>query len=79
MNDVIFTVGINENTEDIHGVKFLFCAQSEVFKTMFCSDMIESNGNVVIKDVTIDAFKYINEYTHGDNPILEYENIIDIL
>ena len=80
MNDVIFTVGIDGNTEDIHGVKFLFCAHSEVFKNMFCSDMMESNDNkVIIRDVTIKAFKYIKKYTHGLNPKLEYQDTVDIL
>ena len=80
MNDVIFTVGINGNTKDIRGVKFLFCAHSEVFKKMFCIDMIESNdGNVIIKDVSIEAFKYIKAYTHGEDPKLQYQHIVDIL
>eukprot|EP01083_Nonionella_stella_P316269 1145918_1 len=81
MNDVVFTVGVGEVTEEIKGVKAFFAAHSEVFtKLLYNGSMSEcKDGVVTINDVTSKAFGYIKGYTHFLNPSLEYEHVIDIL
>lgn len=89
-NNVQFEVHYNGESELIDGVKVMFAAHSEVLANLVYADQNPSNNNnpnsrnevkctIQINDaVSIDAFKFIKEWTHCGSAKLKFKGIIDI-
>ena len=82
MNDVHFCVG-NESIgiKEFDGIRCLFAAQSEVLENMLYGVMAESlsSNDVIIEDITPDSFEWFKQYCYGLNPIVNKNNIVDVL
>lgn len=77
--DVTFVVGDGNNIKTFKCVRSLFAMQSTVFENMLYGDFYESNCNeVILKDIEPDAFKYIRNTFHLQNPELNYNILLHV-
>eukprot|EP01084_Bolivina_argentea_P213838 363085_1 len=78
MNDVEFIIG--KEKEHVSGIGAYFAAQSEPIKAMLYGTMYESlNGEVILADITPQAFRYFRDIAYLKNPQLKLNNIIDVM
>lgn len=75
------TTFVIQGKTEITGVKCLFANASPVFKRMFYGNMIESQNisKVHVDDILPEDFQWIVDYIHYRSPVLNFQNVIDVL
>jgi len=73
--DVVFVL----NDEKIYAHKGILASASEHFRVMFSSRFLESNGEVLVRDISPDSFKEILKFIYTGILTITGTNVMEIL
>lgn len=74
------TIEVQGSNASVHACKFILCARSEYFRTMFSADMQESReGKVLIEGSNYSAVLELMRFLHTGKAILTAENVFGVL
>lgn len=73
--DVVFLV----DGEKIYSHKSILASASEHFRVMFSSRFLETNGEVLVRDISRESFKEILKFIYTGSLSLTHSNVMEIL